>query len=144
MHILDEFKSLEAKIIAGLETAVRHGLASLDGRTAFLNAARSLDELDAVRGRQVYFPLAADPQTRDHVARLDGQLAGLSTRIDILRSHIECGLLTGQGDTVALDASLTRLLRQLRVRFRHEAAIDPVFTGWLAHNPAALAASAAS
>jgi hypothetical protein len=136
MTHLTRFETLETDVLAALGEAEGAGLGSAAGRAAFERGIAALDTLDAYRGSQIYSPLAADPLTRDYVAHLDGQLHGLSARIDILRAHVELGLLGGVGDTRLLDASLARLIRQVQVRFRREAALVPVFADWCERRPA--------
>lgn len=143
MQTLKRFETLEADVLAALSEAEQTGLGSTDGRAAFDRGMAALDALDTHRGSQIYSPLAADPLTRDYVSHLDGQLHGLATRIDILRTHVELGLLTGSRDTGLLDASLGRLIRQLQVRFRREAALVPVYTGWCERHPSELQLTAA-
>lgn len=131
MQDLTRFETLEADVLAALGDAEQEGLGSEAGQAAFARGMAVLDELDEYRSAQVYSPLSADPLTRDYVSHLDGQLHGLATRIDILRTHIELDLLTGgSGDAGLLDASLSRLIRQLQVRFRREATLMPVYASW--------------
>jgi len=53
------------------------------------------------------------------------------SRIDILRMHIELGLMDTGADRPDLDLSLHRLIRQLSARFRREASLVPIYAGWL-------------
>jgi len=131
MQNLERFETLESHVLTALDEAEASGMGNAPGQDAFARAMTALDELDELRGSHIYSPLAADPLTRDYVSHLDGQLQGLVTRIDILRTHIEMSLLATAGDAGLLDASLTRLNRQLQVRFHREAALVPVYVGWV-------------
>ena len=128
---VDAFDHHEQELLRALELAQVKGLASDVGRTAFSEAMAALDTLVDERETRLYIPLADDPLTRDYISRLDGQIHGLSSRIDILRMHIELGLMAESPDASSLDLSLLRLVRQLRARFRREAALLPVYAGWL-------------
>ncbi|WP_291841651.1 hypothetical protein [Maricaulis sp.] len=128
---VDAFDHHEQSLFIALDLAVADGLSSESGRAAFSEAMTALDKLVDERETHLYSPLAADPLTRDYISRLDGQIHGLSSRIDILRMHIELGLMAESNDRSPLDASLLRLVRQLRARFRREAALIPVYAGWL-------------
>lgn len=131
MQNLERFETLENHVLTALDEAEAAGMDSALGQNAFSRAMTALDQLDEVRGSQIYSPLAADPLTRDYVSHLDGQLQGLVTRIDILRTHIEMSLLATTSDAGLLNASLVRLNRQLQVRFHREAALVPVYVGWV-------------
>jgi hypothetical protein len=128
---VEQFERLETELFNAMGEAERRGLASGEGQFAFRRAMTALDLLAEERTAGIYDILAADPLTRDYVTHLDGQLRGLSARIDIHRTRIELGLLTGRGDIAALNMSLARLVRQLKARFRREAALMPVYAGWL-------------
>jgi len=128
---VDVFGHHEQALFDALDTASREGLATAEGRAAFADGMTALDRLVDDRETRLYTPLAADPLTRDYVTRLDGQIHGLSSRIDILRLHIELGLMADNDTDTNLDTSLHRLVRQLRARFRREAALLPVYAGWL-------------
>lgn len=128
---VDVFGHHEQALFDALGTAAREGLATDAGRTAFADGMAALDSLVDDREARLYSPLAADPLTRDYVTRLDAQIHGLTSRIDILRLHIELGLMADNDSDTDLDASLNRLVRQLRARFRREATLVPVYAGWL-------------
>ncbi|WP_295692677.1 hypothetical protein [uncultured Maricaulis sp.] len=128
---IDVFSHHEQSLFEDLEKAQRAGITSEAGRAAFSNAMTELDQLVEDKETQIYSHLAADPLTRDYISRLDGQIHGLSSRIDILRTHIELGLMDGSDERPNLDPSLHRLMRQLRARFRREAALMPIYAGWL-------------
>ncbi len=130
---IDAFDHYEQSLFADLEKAQRAGVTSDAGRQAFSTAMAALDRVVEDKEARLYSPLAADPLTRDYISRLDGQIHGLSSRIDILRTHIELGLMD-RVERPDLDASLQRLIRQLRTRFRREAALVPVYAGWLDRN----------
>ncbi|WP_323761843.1 hypothetical protein [Maricaulis sp.] len=133
------FDHHEQALFEALATASRDGLATASGQAAFADGMAALDRLVDEREARLYSPLAADPLTRDFVTRLDGQIHGLASRIDILRLHIELGLMAENDSDTDLDASLNRLVRQLRARFRREASLLPVYTGWLDRTANALA-----
>jgi len=135
------FDHHEQSLFQALDTAQHDGLKSETGQAAFHTAMTALDRLVDDRETRLYSPLAADPLTRDYVSRLDGQIHGLSNRIDILRTHIELGLMEGIGERTDLDSSLVRLGRQLRARFRREAVLIPVYAGWLDRNASQIAAA---
>ncbi|MAC88763.1 MAG: hypothetical protein ACJA0K_000892 [Maricaulis maris] len=128
---VDAFDHDEQALFSALDTALQDGLASPTGRSAYHRAMAALDQLVEDREERLYSPLAADPLTRDYISRLDGQIHGVSGRIDILRTHIELGLMSASENHADLDASLLRLVRQLRARFRREAVLIPVYAGWL-------------
>ncbi|MFY0636473.1 hypothetical protein [Maricaulis maris] len=128
---IDVFNHHEQSLFEDLEKAQRAGITSAAGREAFSNAMTELDRLVEDKETQIYSHLAADPLTRDYISRLDGQIHGLSSRIDILRTHIELGLMDSSDERPDLDPSLHRLMRQLRARFRREAALMPIYAGWL-------------
>lgn len=134
--------ALETTLFTALEEAEEAGLGTTAGQDAFRRAMTTLDDAVECRAERLYSPLAADPLTRDYVSHLDGQLHGLATRIDILRAHIELGLETGSEDGDALNASLNRLSRQLKVRFSRESALIPVYFSWCDRHTAATAANA--
>jgi hypothetical protein len=136
---LQFFQDLETQLFTALDTAERSGLACGVGEAAFHQAMMALDLLSQERISKIYDPLAADPLTRDYVLHLDDQLRGLASRIDIHRTRIELGLLQGEV-TATVEASLARLVRQLKARFRREAALMPVYAGWRQRQPASLAA----
>ncbi|WP_297732521.1 hypothetical protein [uncultured Maricaulis sp.] len=137
---IDVFDHHEQSLFADLEEAQRAGVSSDAGRQAFSAAMVELDRLVEDKEARIYSPLAADPLTRDYISRLDGQIHGLSSRIDILRTHIELGLMESD-ERPDLDLSLQRLMRQLRARFRREAALMPVYAGWLDRNANQVAAA---
>ena len=137
---IDVFDHHEQSLFAGLAEAQRAGVSSDAGRQAFSAAMVELDRLVEDKEARIYSPLAADPLTRDYISRLDGQIHGLSSRIDILRTHIELGLMESD-ERPDLDLSLQRLMRQLRARFRREAALMPVYAGWLDRNANQVAAA---
>jgi hypothetical protein len=139
---VDIFDHHEQALFAALDRAMAEGLASDTGRDAFSDAMAALDQLVEEKETHIYSPLAADPLTRDYISRLDGQIHGLSSRIDILRTHIDLGLMDEDRNRPDLDASLARLVKQLRSRFRREAALIPVYAGWLDRNANAAAAAA--
>ncbi|RKR03683.1 hypothetical protein [Maricaulis maris] len=141
---VDVFDHHEQSLFRSLETAQCDGLASATGHAAFSEAMTALDRLVDEREEHLYSPLAADPLTRDYISRLDGQIHGLSSRIDILRTHIELGLMADSDNRDALDASLHNLIRQLRTRFRREAALIPVYAGWLDRTANSAAAAVAA
>jgi len=122
--------ALETTLFDALDEAGMAGLGESSGRDAFRRAMAALDGAVECRAEELYTPLAADPLTRDYVSHLDGQLHGLATRIDILRAHIELGLETGDGNAAAMNASLSRLASQLKVRFSRESALIPVYFSW--------------
>lgn len=122
--------ALETTLFDALDEAEAAGLGETGGQDAFRRAMSALDGAVECRAERLYTPLAADPLTRDYVSHLDGLLHGLATRIDILRAHIELGLETGDGDAAAMNASLNRLSRQLKVRFSRESALIPVYFSW--------------
>jgi len=138
---VDVFGHHEQALIDSLDAAAREGLATAKGRAAFAEGMAALDRLVDDREARLYSPLAADPLTRDYVTRLDGQIHGLTSRIDILRLHIELGLMADNDSDADLDPSLHRLVRQLRARFRREATLLPVYTGWLDRTANHLAAA---
>lgn len=128
---IEVFDHHEQSLFENLEKAERVGITSETGRQAFSEAMAELDQLIEDKEEQIYSNLAADPLTRDYISRLDGQIHGLSSRIDILRTHIELGLMDVSDDRPDLDLSLHRLMRQLRARFSREAALMPIYAGWL-------------
>lgn len=141
-HNIAHLASLETALFDALEEAETSGLGTEAGRDAFRRAMISLDTTVESRTEHLYAPLASDPLTRDYVSHLDGQLNGLTTRIDVLRAHIELGLETGSREIARLDASLSRLARQLKVRFSRESALIPVYFGWCDRHPGDALASA--
>ncbi|MED5550740.1 MAG: hypothetical protein VX529_15420 [Pseudomonadota bacterium] len=141
-HNIAHLASLETALFDALEEAETSGLGTEAGRDAFRRAMVSLDTTVENRTEHLYTPLAADPLTRDYVSHLDGQLNGLTTRIEVLRAHIELGLETGSREVARLDASLTRLARQLKVRFSRESALIPVYFSWCDRHPGDVLASA--
>ncbi|MBO6764176.1 hypothetical protein [Maricaulis sp.] len=141
-HNIALLGQLEAALFDALDEAEAAGLGTEAGRDAFRRAMASLDTTVESRTERLYTPLAADPLTRDYVSHLDGQLNGLTTRIEVLRTHIELGLETGSREFARLDASLTRLARQLKVRFSRESALIPVYFSWCDRHPGDALASA--
>lgn len=127
---LDYFRRLEADMFDALDRAVAIGLGTKAGRKACCEGLELLDRLAATREDALFVPLAADPLTRDYVCHLDAQIGGLAARIDILRAHVELGLHAQPSAAADIDRSLARLVRQLRARFRREAALLPVYAGW--------------
>lgn len=141
-HNIALLGKLEADLFDALDEAEASGLGTGAGRDAFRRAMASLDSTVESRTEHLYTPLAADPLTRDYVSHLDGQLNGLTTRIDVLRAHIELGLETGSNEIGRLDASLSRLAQQLKVRFSRESALIPVYFSWCDRHPGGARVSA--
>ena len=132
MHeTVEYFELMEVALFTALSDAARAGLATPEGRASFNWAMDALDDIDTSRLDQIYTPLATDPLTRDYVSRLDRQLHDVATQIDVLRVHIALALLNEPVDAGRLDRDLDHLVRHLRVRFKREAALKPVFAGWL-------------
>lgn len=129
-HTIAQIASLESSLFEALEEAENLGLDAAEGQSAFRRAMSVLDDTVSSRSELLYAPLSADPLTRDYVSHLDGQMLGLSARIDVLRTHIELALETGSAEIASLNASLSRLSRQLKVRFSRESALIPVYFSW--------------
>lgn len=136
-EVIARIAAFETTLFEALDEAEAAGLDDAAGRDAFRRAMAALDSEVECRSEQLYTPLAADPLTRDYVSHLDAQLYGLATRIDILRAHIELGLETGSDDATAMNASLTRLASQLKIRFSRESALIPVYFSWCDRHAAA-------
>ncbi|WP_203293983.1 hypothetical protein [Maricaulis parjimensis] len=126
----DLLTDLESELFEALEAAGECGLDTMDGQFAFQRAMTALDLVTLERVEQIYEPLSGDPVTRDYIAHLDNQIRGLAARIDVLRTRIEVSLEAGLNEAGNLKGELDRMTRQLRVRFRREAALMPVFRAW--------------
>lgn len=127
---LRRLKSLETEIIECLDIAIDCGLEVQEGQAAFRMGMERLSEATDLKTDLIYAPLADDPATRHYISRLDGQLAGLTERIDILRAYLEISLCSDMIDAKAVSISLNRLRRCLLVLFRREAALGPVYSSW--------------
>lgn len=122
--------AMQDEVLEGLELALECGFDTRDGEAAYRLAMERFDRFCELKADQVYGPLAADIMTRDYVSRLDAQLIGLTSRIDILRTHLEVALLSGRASPDRLTQSLQRLTRQISIRFRREASLVPVYETW--------------
>ncbi|WP_300528244.1 hypothetical protein [Maricaulis sp.] len=127
---LRRLKSLENEIIECLDIAIDCGLEANEGQAAFRMGMERLSQATDLKTDLIYAPLADDPATRDYISRLDGQLSGLTERIDILRAYLEISLCSDMIDAEAVTMSLNRLRRRLLVLFRREAALGPVYSSW--------------
>ena len=127
---LRRLKSLETEIIECLDIAIDCGLEANEGQAAFRMGMERLSQATDLKTDLIYAPLSDNPATRDYVSRLDGQLAGLTERIDILRADLEISLCSDMIDADAVSTSLNRLRRRLLVLFRREAALGPVYSSW--------------
>lgn len=122
--------AMQDEVLECLDLAEECGLAIAEGEAAYRMAMERFDRFCELKSDQVYGPLSADLLTRDYVSRLDAQLHGLASRIDILRTHIEIALAADTAGRPELVESLRRLRQQLRIRFRREAALAPVYESW--------------
>ena len=129
--------AMQDEVLEGLELALECGFDTQNGEAAYRLAMERFDRFCELKADQVYGPLSADIMTRDYVSRLDAQLLGLTSRIDILRTHLDVALMSDHADTERLVQSLQRLTRQIRVRFRREATLVPVYETWKQRQTAA-------
>lgn len=136
--------AMQDEVLECLELACDCGFSSPEGEAGYRLAMERFDRFCELKADQVYGPLAADLLTRDYVSRLDSQLLGLTSRIDILRTHLEIALVSAQTDLPRLDHTLRRLTQQIRIRFRREATLLPVYETWKKRQTEAWQAAAAS
>jgi hypothetical protein len=122
--------TMESDIFECLDLATECGLGTPGGQAAYHMGMERLDRISELKADHIYAPLADDPATRDYVSHLDGNLFGLMARIDILRTHIDLSIAADNPEQPETKASLSRLSRQLQIRFRREAALLPVFETW--------------
>lgn len=129
---MPKLTAMQSSVMEDLAIARQAGASSAHGSAAFRRGMACLDRLNELKADHIYAPMGADPRLRDHVSQLDSQLIGLMSRIDILRLHVELALESATPGFAELDRSLEGLARQLKVSFRREAALMPIYADWQA------------
>lgn len=125
-------RTLQNEVLDLFERALIHGLDQEDGLSAYREGAEKLDKLTRIRAQALYGPLLRDPLTRDYVGRLDQQVSGLTSRIDVLKARITLALDQETPVDAEAEDFLALLRQRLRVLFRREATLEPIFSSWLA------------